>query len=390
MSKPTGRRRINGEGTIYEDRDRGGYIGLLFVDGKRRKVRARTRVDVLTRFDALKRAADAGIVVDGNTTVGEILDRWRDRVLPGMDLAPSTRARYDWALTLLHCQLGKTRLRGLDVNVIERALDRIATGEHGRGAVLSRSSVAKVRGVLVTVLDFAERRRMISGNPARLSVVSPTAAAPQGRRALEADEAAALWNALEGERLGPLYRLMLLTGLRPGEGLGVCWDAVDLDAGTLTVRRAVRLERGAARLVDELKTTASYRTIALPAPAVDVLRAQRRIVAEMKLAARTWVTADPGLVFPSVTGGPWNPANARVELARICTDNDLPVIRPNELRHSCASVLSAKGVALEQIADLLGHTSTRMLDMTYRHRPRRAVDAAVEVMGAMFGGAERT
>ena len=109
----------------------------------------------------------------------------------------------------------------------------------------------------------------------------------------------------------------------------------------------------------------------------------------MKRSASVWVGPDPGLVFPTATGGPWNPKNARDELARICTDHHLPRVLPNELRHSCASILSERGVPLELIADLLGHTSTRMLDQTYRHRPRRAVIAAVEVMGDLFGSTHR-
>jgi integrase len=152
------------------------------------------------------------------------------------------------------------------------------------------------------------------------------------------------------------------------------------------LRRAVRLERGTARFVDELKTDASYRTIALSAPAKAELRRQRSAVAEMRLASRTWVVDDPGPVFPTVNGGPWNPVNARAELAHICTDNGLPVVRPKALRHSCVTVHSERGVPLELIADLLGHTWTRMLDMTYRHRPRRAVDAAVDVMDRLFEG----
>jgi integrase len=152
------------------------------------------------------------------------------------------------------------------------------------------------------------------------------------------------------------------------------------------LRRAVRLERGTARFVDELKTDASYRTIALSAPAKAELRRQRSAVAEMRLASRTWVVDDPGPVFPTVNGGPWNPVDARAELAHICTDNGLPVVRPKALRHSCVTVHSERGVPLELIADLLGHTWTRMLDMTYRHRPRRAVDAAVDVMDRLFEG----
>jgi integrase len=191
---------------------------------------------------------------------------------------------------------------------------------------------------------------------------------------------------LEGQRLGNLVRLMLTTGLRPGEALGLCWDSVDLDDGTLTVRRAVRLQGGKASLVDDLKNHASFRTIGLAAPAIEVLRDQRRAVAEAKLAARTWVVDDPGLVFPTVSGTAWNLANVRHELETICVAADIDPVRPHELRHTAASVLSDQGVPLEHIADLLGHVDVTMVSRTYRHRLRPSVEAAVDVMDRVFGG----
>src|SRR5947209_5661081 len=118
-------KRTNGEGSVYRDKVRGGWMGAAIVDGHRRRVRARTMTDVL-----------------------------------------------------------------------------------------------------VTVLDFAVRREAMASNPAKLAIVTPTAAAAQSRQALEHDDADALWRALDGERLGPLFRVMLATGLRPGEALGLCWDAV--------------------------------------------------------------------------------------------------------------------------------------------------------------------
>jgi integrase len=179
-----------------------------------------------------------------------------------------------------------------------------------------------------------------------------------------------------------MFRLQLVTGLRPGEVAALCWDGVDLDRGQLTVRRGLQMHGGRAVIVDDLKTSASYRTIGLPAVAVDVLRAQRRDIAEARLAAKSW--GDDRLVFPSPTGNPAAPSNVRRDLARISLGLGLPEMRPNELRHTAATVLSDRGVPLELIADLLGHTSTRMLDATYRHRVRLSADAAVGVMGALF------
>jgi integrase len=172
--------------------------------------------------------------------------------------------------------------------------------------------------------------------------------------------------------------------LRPGEAAGLSWDAVDLDGGVLHIWRAVRRHRGRVELVDYVKTASSYRTIGLPGPAVDVLRAQRRAVAEMKLAAKMWATPDRDLVFPTVNGLPWDPSNVRHELTRICAGIDVKRITPHELRHSAASILSDQGVPLELIADLPGHKDTTMVSRVYRHRVRPLANAAVEVMGRLF------
>jgi integrase len=48
---------------------------------------------------------------------------------------------------------------------------------------------------------------------------------------------------------------------------------------------------------------------------------------------------------------------------------------PNGLRRSAATLLYEAGVGMEAIADLLGHTSTRMLEQHYRHRTERSLDA---------------
>jgi integrase len=379
-------RRINGEGSVFRDMDRGGWVGLLYVDGKRRKVRAKTKTDASARLAELRTAAADGVVANGNVTVGAVLEVWRERTLANRTLEPKTRDNYGLALRVLAAEFGKVRLRTLDVARVECGLDHIATGAYGRGKRLSRRSLKLYRATLVQVLDLAVRRKLVAANSAVHAELTPTAAPAVPRRALSESEAEALWDAVDGERLGPCWRLMLLTGLRPGEALGLCWDAVDFNSTLLHVWRAVRVERGKARLVDTLKTAPSYRTISLPEPAVELLRRQRGAVATLRLAARMWVTDDPGLVFPTINGTPWNPKNARNELKRACAVADMPDIRPNELRHTAATILNSRGVPLELIADLLGHVDTTMLGRVYRHRARPSADAAVAPMAAVFGG----
>ena len=73
-------------------------------------------------------------------------------------------------------------------------------------------------------------------------------------------------------------------------------------------------------------------------------------------------------MFTTAVGTPIDPSNLRHTFERLTRRAGLGSWTPNELRHSAASLLSASGVPLEVIADILGHASTRMLEQHYRHQ----------------------
>jgi integrase len=137
--------------------------------------------------------------------------------------------------------------------------------------------------------------------------------------------------------------------------------------GEYNVTRGLRRVKGTNTISDDLKTKASKRTIELPADLAEWLSDHRRAQAADHLSP---------LMFTSPAAGIVDPSRSRKDLARYCALAGVPKITPNELRHSCASLLSDMGVANELIADLLGHTTTRMVDETYRHRLRPVVDVA--------------
>src|SRR6185437_3007872 len=84
------------------------------------------------------------------------------------------------------------------------------------------------------------------------------------------EEAYSFLEAIRGDRLEALYTVALAIGLRPGEALGLRWQDVDLESGTLRVQ--VSLQRIDGKLVvDELKTRRSRRSLALPQFAIAAL-----------------------------------------------------------------------------------------------------------------------
>jgi integrase len=123
----------------------------------------------------------------------------------------------------------------------------------------------------------------------------------------------------------------------------------------------------------------------LPTPVVEALRAHRvRQLEERLRAGRAWL--DSGLVFTTSVGTPLDPANLRRLFSALTKRAGLGHWTPKELRHSAASLLSASGVPLELVADVLGHDGTRMTAAVYRHAVRPTVAAGAEAMERLFGG----
>jgi integrase len=80
-----------------------------------------------------------------------------------------------------------------------------------------------------------------------------------------------------------------------------------------------------------------------------------------------------------------DPANLRRSLGQVTERAGLGRWHPHELRHSAASLLSAAGVPLEEIADVLGRVNTRVTANTYCYRTTATVDSAAAPMDRLFG-----
>lgn len=106
-----------------------------------------------------------------------------------------------------------------------------------------------------------------------------------------------------GERFEALYVLAVSTGMRQGELLGLKWEDVDFDAGTLQVRRTLSTATGGGFRFGAPKTAKSRRSIRLPGMALSALRRHRKAQLEerMKLAG---LFVDHGMVFTSRAGTP--------------------------------------------------------------------------------------
>jgi integrase len=376
-------RRAAGEDSLFFSETQQRWIG--FVDrgrdanGKRRriKVSGRTKLEAKNKLKAVRKAIDDGLPVgEPRTTMTDLFDAWLANP-PAQVKSPNTLAIHKWAIAVhLKPALGARRVRDLSVDDVETVLASLAA------AGMSKASMSRIRSVLTRVLRRAEQRGVVARNVAALTET------PNGKvrksRSLDVQQAEALLVAAKDDRLEAAVITGLMCGLRPGELLGLTWPCVDLDEGTLTVRYAL-LRDGSELVLGDVKTATSRRTLRMPAPVIEALKSLKRSQAAERLAAAVWDERD--LVFTTKIGTPVDPSNLRRTFARLTEKAKLGHWHPHELRHSAASILSASGVPLEQIADVLGHESVRVTSQVYRHLLTPEIVAAVEPMERMFGAA---
>ena len=231
---------------------------------------------------------------------------------------------------------------------------------------LSPRSVQYARAILRKALNQAFRWGLVTKNAAALTD-APHVARPE-TPTLSPEQARQFLDAMRGERLEALYAVALALGLRQGEALGLRWQDIDLDAGTLRVAMTLqKLPNQPYRLV-EPKTRLSRRSLPLTPALVNQLRAHRsRQLAERLHAGAEWPGQEWGLIFATATGGPLNNLSIIKQYKRHLQRANLPEVRFHDLRHSCASLPVAQGVHPHVVMEMLGHSTITLTMNIYSH-----------------------
>jgi integrase len=131
------------------------------------------------------------------------------------------------------------------------------------------------------------------------------------------------------------------------------------------------------RAKGDTKTRKSRRTLGLPQLAVTALKALHEDS-----------EPHPGeLVFSTATGPALDAANVRRSFRAVCRAAGIgPDWTPRELRHTFVSLMSDSDVAVEEIARLVGHASSKVTETVYRHQLRPVLTTGAEKMDALLTG----
>ena len=283
----------------------------------------------------------------------------------------------------------------MTANDVRQALSVMATG-------YSSAAVTMGHLALKRAIRHAEANDVLSRNVATL-VDTPRGKEGRPSKSLTLDQAVAIIAAAKAlpvielrpglkdvrrpaELMYAYIVLSLLAGLRTEEARALRWDHVDLDGNPdaspavpphVAVWRSVRVH-------GETKTERSRRTLGLPQAAADALRDLLAVQArEQPQAGESW--QDTGLVFTTHHGTALDPANVRKMFKRVCKAAGAGESwTPRELRTSFVSLMSHHGVSTEEIARLVGHTSTPTTEIVYRRELRPVITTGAEIMDKVF------
>lgn len=380
-------KRANGEGSITRRKD-GLYHGRTYVTTtsgirKRVSVYGKTREEVRAKVTELQAQDAKGVPApDTNARVEDYLTYWLARVVQPTR-RPKTYQGYESVVRVhLIPGLGRKKLRTLRAVEVRAWLGRVASEcqccKHGldkeRGeprccaageccqSTLSRRMVQSIHAVLRNALQNAVREELIVRNVAQLvQVPTPTYDAGKG---LSVAQARLLLKYAAEDRLHALYVLAVAMGMRRGELLGLLWEAVDFERGTLIVERSLQRVAGELQLVRP-KTRSSVRTVPLPPLVMQALEEHRERQAQERAAAGDgW--KERGLVFTSRVGTPLEPDNLRRSWYPLRKRLGLDV-RFHDLRHSCVTLLLDLGVPPHIVQQIAGHSGIEVTMTVYAH-----------------------
>ncbi len=276
-----------------------------------------------------------------------------DWLADGLDgRSAKTVSTYREVLAPLVELIGAAKLRTLSARQIRSALVKLSADRSTRTLQIALNSLTRA-------IKQAEANDLVGRNVAALVSV-PTGTAGRPSKSLKLEQAQALIAEARKSRLYAYIMLCLLTGCRTEEARALRWDHVDLDGSPAAVPPVpphVAVWRS-VRSHGDVKTNKSRRTLRLPVAATEALKAHRaRQSQERLIAGPLW--EDNGLVFATQQGRALDASHVRREFKKLCEDAAVGADwTPRELLHTFVSIMSEQGVPVEEIAHLVGHSTT--------------------------------
>lgn len=177
---------------------------------------------------------------------------------------------------------------------------------------------------------------------------------------------------IKGHKIELVVLLTAFYGLRRSEVIGLKWSAFDFNHNCFSIRHTVTTCNVKGERVtikkDKAKNKSSLRTYPLiPFLKERLLEAKKQQEENRKLCGRAYNKEYLGYVCVDVIGNLIKPNYVSSTFGKLLAKNNLRHIRFHDLRHTCASLLLANGVPMEQVKEWLGHSEISTTVDIYGH-----------------------
>jgi integrase len=342
-----------------------------------------SKKDAQLEITRMLAAIDAGTFVQpSKLSVADYVRGWI-KTAETLSLAAKTAERYRQLIEgQIVPRLGKIPLQRLTAAHIAGWHADLLAGGGQEGRALSARTVGHAHRVLHKALTDATKREVMSRNPAAL--VSPPRVAVDEMQILCEGDIALVLSTMKDTPIYAQVVVLLSTGLRRGELLGLRWGDLDLGARALQVERAVEKTKATGLRLKAPKTKHGRRRISLPQAAIEALREHRKQLLELRLVLGLGKLQDSTPVFCTPEGNLADPDKLSKDWNRLAAARGLPKVNLHALRHSHASALIAAGLDVVTVSRRLGHANPSITMNIYAHLFHRGDETAADAIDTLF------
>lgn len=330
----------------------------------RKSVYGKTQAEVRKKMTAATAAVDdKSFFEPSKMTLGKWLDTWSAEYL--VSVKPRTVETYKAAIeNHIKPNLGAVKLSALTAVDIQRFYNNATNA--ATGEPLSPKSLRNVHGVLHKALEKAVSLGYINHNPANRPELP--AVQQQEIKPLDTEQIKAFLGSIKGHKYESLYTVILFTGLREGEALGLSWDCVDFKAGTLTIKQQLQIISGTGGEYRLAPTKTSKWRVLTPAPFImQLLKHQHAEQARLRLNAGTAWDNPMNLVFTNELGSHLSKNTVYKNFKQLAAAAGVPDARLHDLRHTFATMSLRNGDSIREVQDALGHSTSAFTLQVYSH-----------------------
>lgn len=261
----------------------------------------------------------------------------------------------------------------VNVATIQRFYDWMANASsHGRKKNLNKNTIARVSGLLSRIFKVALEMDLISQSPMKKTLLRINAEEGGHHTALPDEEVLRIKReipslAVKDQRL--FMGLLVYTGMRPEEVMGLRWEDICLSKQYAEIKRAVTYPKKNQPVIKGTKTKKSVRTVILPKALVEILKPCRQLSG-------------------FVCGGeqPWTWTVLDNIKQRAYSELKIKGFSNYDFRSTFGTQLKERGLSSAIVADLMGHADTRMVETVYARTRHEGVMKQLEAVETINAG----